>query len=65
MTTCDFETCKHKTTLIKFTCKCDNTYCLQHRFTDQHGCTFDHITSAREELRKRNQPVIAQKIIRI
>ena len=65
MTTCDFYTCKRKTTLINLICKCGNTYCLQHRFPDQHGCNFDHVTSAREEMRKRNQPVVSQKIVRI
>lgn len=48
-----------------FTCRCGGLYCGEHRYDSAHECDFDYKTMEREEIRKNNQRVIADKIARI
>lgn len=44
-----------------FICRCENFFCNKHRFSDQHECTFDYKTEARNKLRQENPRIIAKK----
>ncbi|ADM11312.2 uncharacterized protein Eint_040210 [Encephalitozoon intestinalis ATCC 50506] len=45
-----------------YNCRCGNTYCIMHRFHDQHGCTFDYKTIAMAKLSAQNPRVMGKKI---
>ncbi|OQR99893.1 hypothetical protein ACHHYP_03983 [Achlya hypogyna] len=46
--------CKKKVGLTGIECRCGYVYCSNHRFADQHNCTFDYKAADRAELAKRN-----------
>lgn len=65
---CQQEECQKKLTIVEQTtgkCKCQNVFCMKHRFPKQHKCTFDHRGSAKEILIKNNPVVKSQKIVKI
>ena len=49
--------------LYNLRCKCDNYVCKKHKFN--HSCTFDYKAHYRDELKKNNQKIVADKIDRI
>ena len=51
--------CK-KILLLSFKCKCNYYYCLKHRYSDKHNCTFDYKKYNKEQLIKSN-PIINKK----
>ncbi|KAH8584894.1 A20 and Znf AN1 domains [Cryptosporidium sp. chipmunk genotype I] len=57
--------CNKKVGIYGFNCRCGFNFCSTHRYADAHDCTFDYKTFEREQLRKTNQAVIADKIQRI
>ena len=38
MERCSHPNCKKKLKLIKFSCKCGNNYCSEHRYMNAHNC---------------------------
>lgn len=46
----------------RFECKCGHTFCPVHRYSDQHGCTFDFKAKDRAKVEAANPKVIGQKI---
>lgn len=57
--------CNKKVGIYGFSCRCGFNFCSSHRYADTHDCTFDYKTFEREQLRKTNQAVVADKIQRI
>jgi len=57
--------CKKRVGLTGFPCRCGGLYCSEHRYDKEHDCQFDYKTIEREEIRKNNQVVVAEKIQRI
>ncbi|KAJ1610648.1 A20 and Znf AN1 domain-containing protein [Cryptosporidium canis] len=57
--------CNKKVGIYEFTCRCGFNFCSAHRYADAHECKFDYKTFEREQLRKTNQAVVADKIQRI
>lgn len=57
--------CNKKVGIYGFNCRCGFNFCSAHRYADAHDCTFDYKTFEREQLRKTNQAVVADKIQRI
>ncbi|CAM9849749.1 unnamed protein product [Chrysoparadoxa australica] len=45
-------TCNKKVGYTGLECKCKLVFCSNHRYPDQHGCTFDFKTSDRANLKK-------------
>ncbi len=43
-------TCNKKTGLVPFECKCGLLYCAKHRHPEEHSCTYDFKTEARNKL---------------
>ncbi len=45
--------CSKKVSLgAAITCKCGNVYCSEHRFEENHNCTFDFKASEKKHLEK-------------
>lgn len=56
--------CKKKTVML-VSCRCKNSYCLQCRMPEDHGCTFDLVKHQLEILRLENPVVSTEKIEKI
>lgn len=54
--------CRKRVGLAGFDCRCGKLYCSLHRYSDQHGCTFDYKAWGAEEIARRNPRIIAEKI---
>ncbi|KAF8821357.1 AN1 family Zinc finger domain-containing protein [Cardiosporidium cionae] len=54
--------CSRKLGLLGLACRCGYTFCAQHLHSDMHRCTFDYKTLQREQLRKQNNKVVAEKL---
>jgi len=46
----------------RFQCKCGQTFCPQHRYYDQHACSFDVQARERERVQAANPKVVKDKI---
>ncbi|KAF4321124.1 hypothetical protein BBO99_00004019 [Phytophthora kernoviae] len=46
--------CKKKVGLTAIECRCGYVFCSNHRYADQHSCSFDFKTADRAELARRN-----------
>jgi hypothetical protein len=58
-------TCKKKTGLTGFTCRCGGLFCGLHRYSDKHECSFDYKALGEEEIAKNNPLIVAQKVAKI
>lgn len=45
-----------------YSCRCGSIYCIQHRFHDQHDCTFDYKAMAIAKLAAQNPKVAGRRI---
>lgn len=54
--------CNRKVGLLGFQCRCGYSFCGEHRYADAHGCAFDYKTFEREQLKKQNNKVVADKL---
>jgi hypothetical protein len=55
--------CQKKLRLsTSFKCKCNQTFCSLHRYSDRHKCSFDYKAAARDTLAKDNPKVVARKV---
>ena len=64
--TCEFEGCMRKLNILtEYQCKCKKCFCNQHRFFDDHKCTYDYKEEHRRELEKKNPVVKRDKIEKI
>jgi hypothetical protein len=62
---CAADGCKHKLDLVcqSLKCKCEKSFCAAHRGAEQHACSFDYKTTAKEQLlRFMSTPVVAKKV---
>lgn len=57
--------CKKRVGLTGFKCRCGNTFCSLHRYSDKHSCTFDYKTAGRDAIAKANPVVKADKVDKI
>ncbi|KAL3689828.1 hypothetical protein R1sor_016137 [Riccia sorocarpa] len=46
--------CKKRVGLTGFPCRCGNTFCSLHRYSDKHSCSFDYKTAGRDAIAKAN-----------
>lgn len=55
--------CSKKLKFIStFTCRCQKSFCVRHRFFDQHACTFNYKDEAKSKLFEKNPKVAPKKI---
>ncbi|KIZ06627.1 Zinc finger A20 and AN1 domain-containing stress-associated protein 6 [Monoraphidium neglectum] len=57
--------CRKKVGLLGFQCRCGGLYCGQHRYAEDHTCSYDHKAAQRAKLAKDNPLVQASKMQRI
>lgn len=57
--------CKKRVGLTGFKCRCGDTFCSMHRYSETHDCLFDYRKAGRESIRKENPVVKAEKIDKI
>lgn len=57
--------CKKRVGLTGFKCRCGNTFCSLHRYSDKHSCSYDYKTAGRDAIAKANPVVKAEKIDKI
>ena len=62
---CSF--CKKKCPLINYSCKCGGTFCQNHRLSHSHDCAYlqEKKMKMKNEIKKNNQIIIADKVIKI
>ena len=56
------EICNKKVGLTGLTCRCNKLFCSEHQYPDEHNCKFDYKEHGKEQLKKSNPLVIAEKI---
>lgn len=62
---CCFQCGKKCRLTQRYECKCKRTFCPQHRYYDQHNCTFDFKAQDKEKVERANPKVVKAKIDKI
>lgn len=62
---CQMIDCKTKLLLSDFACQCKKFYCLKHRHSEIHMCSFDYKAASEKLLEKGLVKTIADKLERI
>ncbi|XP_074264282.1 zinc finger A20 and AN1 domain-containing stress-associated protein 8-like [Silene latifolia] len=57
--------CKKRVGLTGFKCRCEQTFCSLHRYSDKHDCAFDYKGTAQDAIARANPVVKADKIDKI
>ncbi|KAI4383747.1 hypothetical protein MLD38_009551 [Melastoma candidum] len=57
--------CRRRVGLTGFKCRCGITFCGTHRYPEQHGCVFDFKAMGREEIKRANPVIKAEKLDKI
>jgi hypothetical protein len=57
--------CNKNTGMMKFTCKCNNYYCIMCRYPEEHNCVFNHKEILIKELEEKLIKVTCEKIEKI
>ncbi|XP_044484148.1 zinc finger A20 and AN1 domain-containing stress-associated protein 6-like [Mangifera indica] len=60
---CNF--CRKRVGLTGFKCRCGQTFCSMHRYSDKHNCVFDYKSAGQDAIAKANPVVKADKIEKI
>lgn len=60
---CSF--CRKRVGLTGFKCRCGETFCSIHRYSDKHNCIFNYKSAGRDAIAKANPVVKADKIEKI
>ncbi|KAK8710606.1 hypothetical protein V6N13_145920 [Hibiscus sabdariffa] len=56
--------CRKKVGLTAFKCRCESTFCGEHRYPEKHECSFDFKGAGRDAIAKANPVVKADKVNR-
>ncbi|KAK8520876.1 hypothetical protein V6N13_077008 [Hibiscus sabdariffa] len=56
--------CRKRVGLTGFKCRCESTFCGEHRYPEKHECSFDFKGVGREAIAKANPIVKADKVER-
>lgn len=54
--------CKKRVGLTGVKCRCGNTFCFLHRYSDEHNCPYDYKTAGRDGIAQANPVVKAAKV---
>lgn len=57
--------CRKRVGLTGFKCKCGETFCSVHRYSEKHDCVFNYKSTGRDAIAKANPVVKADKIEKI
>jgi predicted nucleic acid binding AN1-type Zn finger protein len=53
--------CRRRCYLV-MTCRCEKTFCIEHKDPEDHECGFDYKSYGKDLLEKQNPKIKAQKI---
>ncbi|KAE8657347.1 Zinc finger A20 and AN1 domain-containing stress-associated protein 7 [Hibiscus syriacus] len=56
--------CRKKVGLTGFKCRCESTFCGEHRYPEKHECAFDFKGAGRDAIVKANPVIKADKVER-
>ncbi|GMJ06164.1 hypothetical protein like AT1G12440 [Hibiscus trionum] len=56
--------CRKRVGLTGFKCRCESTFCGEHRYPEKHECSFDFKGVGREAIAKANPMIKADKVER-
>ena len=63
---CELPSCNKKLRLTEgLVCKCGFLFCMKHRYSNEHNCTFDYTKEHQDLLSKNNPKIIGSKIVKI
>ncbi|KAI9908016.1 hypothetical protein PsorP6_002959 [Peronosclerospora sorghi] len=57
--------CKVKVGLTAVKCRCDYTFCVKHRYAEEHKCVYNFKTAGKRKLEEENPVVVPSKVARI
>jgi len=57
--------CRKKIGITGFECRCRYVFCGQHRYMEQHDCSYDIKSLHRKKLKKENEEIRAAKIVKL
>ncbi|KAL6966418.1 switch-activating protein Sap1 [Sarracenia purpurea var. burkii] len=57
--------CRRKVGLTGFRCRCGELFCLEHRYSDRHDCSFDYKAAGREAIARENPVVRPAKLLKV
>ncbi|XP_059624389.1 zinc finger A20 and AN1 domain-containing stress-associated protein 6-like [Cornus florida] len=60
---CSF--CRKRVGLTGFKCRCGQTFCSIHRYSDEHNCLFDYKSAGQDAMAKANPVIKADKVEKI
>ena len=61
---CAHPGCRVKLTLMRFSCKCNKDFCLQHRYPDVHNCSVDYLSKNKDNSKAiASMKCVAQKTV--
>ncbi|XP_062008999.1 zinc finger A20 and AN1 domain-containing stress-associated protein 6-like [Rosa rugosa] len=60
---CSF--CRKRVGLTGFKCRCGDTFCSLHRYSNSHNCMFDYKSAGQDAIAKANPVIKADKIDKI
>ena len=49
--------CNKKISFIPFICKCNYSFCINHRYPHTHNCSFDNISLKKDKIKKDNPKI--------
>jgi predicted nucleic acid binding AN1-type Zn finger protein len=55
--------CNKRVGLTIVQCRCGYCFCSKHRYSVAHDCSYDYKHSGRDQLRKANQKIKADKLV--
>ena len=56
--------CMKKLSMMSFTCKCGNMYCITHQTPHMHNCSYNYKFDLQNQIEK-NNPKLGQKLVKI
>lgn len=62
---CNHTKCKKSLDFFSVTCKCGNHYCMKHKNSFDHKCTFNYISEAKKKLEYTIPKIIPNKLEQI
>ncbi len=54
--------CNKKIGLIVFDCKCKGNFCVTHRYSETHDCTFNFKPDEKNKLINENPKIVTPKV---
>ncbi|KAL7126865.1 hypothetical protein ABFS83_14G215000 [Erythranthe nasuta] len=65
VTRCSGSGCRKRIGLTGFQCRCGDTFCSEHRYSDRHDCSYDYKAAGREAIARENPVVRAAKLVKV